>query len=238
MTRGRRPLALASLVLLMVASCAADDTELPFPKLPASSTEKPRPPLPNEIVPGLQLLPGEDGQLPVRVRWVMPGKVTEAIAVDGVFVYRADIDFTSFRLVDGSVAWTFKPEYTSPISLKASGGVQIGLHDETELGVLAPGEYDLRVDRATGKLRSLKNQREVPASFVPFPSPSPSAFRIESDLDETIAYGPDGAVAWRLVQQNPFVDEQPPIQADGAIVISTSGPNLLVLEPVPPANDL
>lgn len=67
---------------------------------------------------------------------------------------------------------------------------------------------------------------------MPFPAPAPTTFRVEIGLKETVAYWPNGKIAWRLVEKFPRVDEKPPIEAEGTIVISTSGANLVVLEPV------
>ena len=39
-----------------------------------------------EIANGLELLPGDDGTLPVRVRWAVAIDTIEAVAVDGAVV--------------------------------------------------------------------------------------------------------------------------------------------------------
>lgn len=181
---------------------------------------------------GLKLLRGEDRTLPVRIRWVVRTDTPEAVAVDGDFIYVAGSEFIALRLSDGSVAWRWEEDY----AFEASGDVQIGPDGADALRVFAPSEYDLRVDRQTGSLISIARSVGMlaPAGFSPFPAPPPTRFRIETGLKETIAYWPDGRVAWRLVVKHPFVDEQLPIDADGSIVYVTSGQHVVVLDPVEP----
>ena len=45
-----------------------------------------------------------------------------------------------------------------------------------------------------------------------------------------VAFWPDGRIAWRLVVEGPFIDELPPIDANGAIVCATSSCHVVVLD--------
>lgn len=222
---------MALLALLFLPGCSgtANDHQT-FPSISLPESTVPKELGPNEIVHGLELHPGEDGQLPVRVRWVKTGTSTEAIAVDSGIVYRSDLDFTAFRLTDGSVVWRFVPDPKESVFPRGAEA-QIGRVGQV-LRVYSPREFDLRVTPETGKLVSLTDGRTREPSFVPFPAPPPTTFRVEVGLKETVAYWPKGKIAWRLVENRPWVDEKLPIEADGAIVISTSGANLVVLEPV------
>ncbi|MGH9280103.1 MAG: hypothetical protein ACRD12_18640 [Acidimicrobiales bacterium] len=179
-----------------------------------------------EIGDGLHLLPGEDGEIPVRARWVAQGETPEAIAVDGNVVYSADIVIRAFDLADGTVLWVCEGED----AFEASGGVVIGREGPDVIRVFAPFEYDARIDRATGRLITLDSAPAAAVGFTPFPAPASNRFQIEPDLEETVAYWPDGRVAWRLVVDSPFVDPQPPIEVEGVIVYSASGGQIVVLD--------
>ena len=67
-------------------------------------------------------------------------------------------------------------------------------------------------------------------------TPPPTRFRIETGLRETVAFWPDGRVAWRLVAEGAFIDALPPIDADGAIVCATSTCHVVVLDPLDPSH--
>lgn len=183
-----------------------------------------------EIGEGLQLLPGDDGTLPVRARWIAVGDVPEAVAVDGDVVYLVGTDVRAFDLADGSQRWECSPED----GLNGSGGVVIG-SEGSSLRVFAPWEYDLRVDRATGATVSLEPAAggRPPSDFSPMLRHRPTRFRIVPGLDETVAYWPDGGVAWKLIVDEPFVDPLAPIEAGDAIIFVTSGQHLVVLDPAP-----
>jgi hypothetical protein len=154
-----------------------------------------------EIAEGLGLLPGADGVLPVQVRWLALVGTTTALSVDGDRIYVASDALTAFRLADGSVAW--EAEHPEGWALEDSGEVVIWLDSPGVVRVFAPWEYDLRVERATGRRIGFRESvgGDVPAELVSFPAPLPTQFRIETeaDLRETIAFWPDGQVPWRLV---------------------------------------
>lgn len=182
-----------------------------------------------EIADGLKLLPGEDGVLPVRPRWVAVRDTPEAFAVCEGVVYVAGSEITAFNLRDGLIAWECHGEY----AFEASGGVQIGLDGPDILRVVAPFEYDLRVDRHSGQLLSSEPSSEIrSAPFMALPAPRPSKVRVTMDLREIVAHWPSGGVAWRLEVESPFIDELAPVQAGDAIVLVTSGQHVVVLEDV------
>lgn len=182
-----------------------------------------------EIADGLQLLPGEDGVLPVRPRWVAFRDTPEALAVSEGVVYVAGSEVTAFDLRHGSIAW----ECHGEDAFEASGGVEIGLDGPDVLRVVAPSEYDLRVDRRTGQLLSSNPSIEMrSAPFMAIPAPRPSRVRVTMDLREIVARWPDGRVAWRLESESPFVRELGPVQAADAIVLVTSGQHVVVLDEV------
>jgi hypothetical protein len=184
-----------------------------------------------EIANGLELLPGDDGTLPARVRWAVAIDTIEAVAVDGSVVYVAAGALTALRLADGAVVWEAK--HPEGYALEASGDVVIGLDDAGMVRVFAPWEYDLRVERATGRLVSMgEADGDVPTDLVPFPQPPPTRVRVEPDFEETVAYWPDGRVAWRLLVARPLMEPQIPIEADETILCATASGHLVALEHV------
>jgi hypothetical protein len=187
-----------------------------------------------DLTDGLALLPGADDVLPVQVRWLALVGTTAAVAVDGDRVYVASDALTAFALADGSVAW--EAEHPEGYALEDSGEVVIGLDGPGVVRVFAPWEYDLRVERATGRRIGFRESvgGDVPAELVSFPAPLPTQFHIETeaDLRETIAFWPDGQVAWRLVVEYPGIIPLPPVDADGAIVCATTSGHLVVLDPL------
>jgi outer membrane protein assembly factor BamB len=185
-----------------------------------------------EIAEGLELRPGAEGALPIRVRWVRLVGNIAAVAIDGDRIYVASGTLTAFSLADGSVTW--EAEHPEGYALHDSGVVVIGLDGPGVVRAFAPSEYDLRVERATGRRISYREVvvGDAPAALVALPTPQPTCFRIEADLRETVAFWPDGRVAWRLVVEGPFIDALPPIDANGAIVCATSSCHLVVLDPL------
>ena len=182
-----------------------------------------------EIAEGLELLPGDDDTLPVRVRWVTAVDGSDAFAVDGPVVYVAGAALAALRLADGTVAW--EAEHPEGYALEASGDVVIGLDGPQRLRVFAPWEYDLRVERETGRLVSMEEaDGTVPADLVRFPAPPPSRVRVEPGVDETVAYWPDGRVAWRLLVAYPLAYEHPPVEVDDTIIAVTSSCHVVALE--------
>ncbi|MEJ7765184.1 MAG: hypothetical protein WKF86_06785 [Acidimicrobiales bacterium] len=119
---------------------------------------------------GLRLLPGDDGTLPVRVRWVEVSDGPEAIAVDGSRLYVMASELTAYNLKDGSVAWVYEDKGEG---IGADGGVVIGLDGPDVVRVIAPYNYDIRVDRRTGRLLSMERDSDEPAAgFSPFQAPA------------------------------------------------------------------
>jgi hypothetical protein len=187
-----------------------------------------------DIAEGLALLPGADDVLPVQVRWLASVGTTAALAIDRDWVYAASDALTAFALADGSMAW--EAEHPEGYALEDSGEVVIGLDGPRVVRVFAPWEYDLRVERATGRRIGFCESPggDVPADLVAFPAPLPTQFHIETeaDLRETVAFWPDGQVAWRLVVAHPGIGALPPVDADGAIVCATTSGHLVVLDPL------
>jgi hypothetical protein len=182
----------------------------------------------------LDLVPGAGDVLPVRVRWVRLVGNTAAVAIDSDRVYVASGVLAAFALADGSVVWEAK--HPEGYALHDSGGVVLGLDGPQVVRAFAPWEYELRVERATGRRISYRELvgGVLPADLVALPIPPPTRFHIEAGLDETVAFWPDGRVAWRLVVAGAFIDALPPIEANGTIICATSSCHLVVLDPLDP----
>ena len=181
------------------------------------------------VADGLDLLPGDDGELPVTVRWVVMADTPEAVAVDGDTLYVAGFTLAAYDVADGSLRW----EYEDDDGMEASGGVRIGTDGPDVVRVFAPWEFDVRVDRRDGTLVSRDSAGGAPPpDFARLPSSAPAAFRIVGGLEETTAYWPDGRVAWRLRVESPAVDPAGALEVNGAIVCMTSGQHVVVLDPV------
>ena len=230
-------LAVALLVsFTMLPSCGQDSTggsgliedRGSFPTLPATTQRQVL--LPTEVAVGLRLLPGNDGKLPVRSRCIAPLVVPTALGIDGDVAYVMGPTLTAVNLNDCSVAWLSDRTIDGE-----DGGVEIGLDGPDVVRVFAPFNFDLRVDRRTGRqLSSMTAQGGRPQGFVPLRAPELTNFRVATDLEEVVGSWPDGRVAWRLAVEHPGVDPLGPVRAGDAIVLVTSSQHLVVLDPVAP----
>jgi outer membrane protein assembly factor BamB len=182
-----------------------------------------------DVADGLELLPGDDGELPVSVRWVVSTETPEAVAVAGDTLYVAGFTLAAYDMADGSLRW----EYGDDEGMEASGGVRIGADGPDVIRVFAPWEFDVRVGRHDGALVSRGSAGGgPPADFVSLAAPPPTTFRVVADLEETTAYWPDGRVAWRLRVESPAVDPAGVLETDGVIVCVTSSEHVVALDPV------
>lgn len=102
------------------------------------------------VADGLELLPGDDGQRPVAVRWAIEAETPEAVAVDGDTLYVAGFSLVAYDLADGSLRW----ECDDDEGMEAIGGVVIGTDGPDVIRVFAPWEFDVRADRRDGHLLS------------------------------------------------------------------------------------
>ena len=137
----------------------------------------------------LDLVPGAGDVLPVRVRWVRLVGNTGAVAIDSDRVYVASGVLAAFALADGSVVWEAK--HPEGYALHDSGGVVLGLDGPQVVRAFAPWEYELRVERATGRRISYRELvgGVLPVDLVALPIPPPTRFRVEAGLDEIVASG-------------------------------------------------
>src|SRR5205814_8110142 len=166
--------------------------------------------------------------LPVRVLWSFSG-YEEAVALDRDVLYVIGGEVTAIRVSDGTRKWAFVR--SDGAALEASGGVVVGLADSKTVRVFAPTEFDLRIDRETGALVDLQNRTGAhPSPGLARCPPAPSkTFRVETDLEETPAYWPDGRMAWKIVVDTPSFDEGDPIEASGVLLLPLPTGDLVAL---------
>lgn len=186
---------------------------------------------PGEIAQGLRLVPGDDGTLPVKVRWVKAVDAPEAMAVqDGTLLVAGGI-VSAFDMRDGTEQWEADNQREG---FDSDGGVRIGLDGPDVVRVFAPFNYDLRLDRRTGRQLSIDyNVREVPdPPLSDLTNRPPTSFRVVPDLKEIVAYRGDGSAAWKLLSSSPFVHPLPVVSAGESVVLATSDQYVVVLDPV------
>ena len=184
---------------------------------------------PIRIADGVTLTPGPSGQLPVSVRWVRETAAAEALAVDGGNLLVADETAVALRLSDGTDVWrTGDP---SGHGLEADGSVLIGLDRRNHVRMWSPFNYDLAVDRASGRLVSLRaaGGGEPPAGIRPFASPAPR-YRLGPDPRRTVAMDRRGNVAFEISVREPWFDTVGPVAVPGGMALVTSSGHLVVLD--------
>jgi outer membrane protein assembly factor BamB len=186
------------------------------------------------IAPGVTLWPGDDGQLPVSVRWVRHLYGPEAIAVDGDTAYAADIAFNAFDVADGSLRWrTFEP---TGEGFDADGGVLIGTQEPDQVRVRAPFDYDLTVDRNTGEIDDLApGGTRSPQGFAPLPAPRPTAFRVHVGTERVVARDATGHLRWQISVDEPVFDPMRAVGIPGGLLVVASSGDLVALDVPAPA---
>jgi len=192
------------------------------------------------VADGVTLERDASGRLPVRVAWVVNAPGLEATATDGAVVFIVGDVVQAIRASDGEAQWVLDPwrsgdPWLEEFGLGASGGVVVGLADDAVVRVFAPWEYDIELDRRTGRvLRS-----GPPAGGDPPPSPfnqlppfAPSTYRIDqSTIGITDGRLPSGELAFRLHEDEPMYTEQPPLEVSGVIVLGLISGNVVALQP-------
>lgn len=179
---------------------------------------------------GARLLPGDDGRLPVHIRWVHKLTVPEAFAVDHGVVYVSDESLMAFRLSDGAPLWQ---QYGSPESgLEADGGVSIGSTANGDIRVFGPWNFDLVANPRNGHAISFRQNvgGDAPADFTPFPVTVTTAWHFDTmRFADIVARDASGSVAWRIQDSTSMFDMQMPVDADGGWVLMTASGYLVAL---------
>jgi hypothetical protein len=110
----------------------------------------------------------------------------------------------------------------------------VGLADNgAAVRVFAPWEYDIELDRRTGRvLRSGSAHGDPPKGFDQLPPFAPSTYRI----DQSIIGTTDGRLAsnelaFRLREAEPAFTEQPPLEVSGMIVLGLTSGYVVALRP-------
>ena len=186
---------------------------------------------PGEIAPGLRLVPGDDGTVPVKARWVKAVDTPEAMAVHDGTVLVAGAVVSAFDLRDGSEQWEADDHGAA---FDSDGGVRIGMDGPDVVRVFAPWNYDLRLDRGTGRQQSI--DRSVLGSPDPplseLTNSAPASVRVVPDLKEIVVYHGDGSTAWKLLSSSAFVEPLPAVSVGESLILATSDQYVVVLDPV------
>lgn len=186
---------------------------------------------PGPIADGLTLVGGDDGTLPVRVRWARRAGA-EALAVDGDHLLVVGPTVSALDLRDGSVRWE---EDNDGVAFDTDGGEIVGLDGPDVLRVFSPFNWELRLDRRTGRRLSFRYGvlADPDPPLQPLATTPPAAYQIDPGLEEVVGRWPGGPVAWRLRVTTPEVSAGPGIAAGDAVVVYTSNGYVVVLDPAP-----
>jgi hypothetical protein len=205
-----------------------DGVVTPPPPNAGLSTPSAEPDQPVSIGPGVTLEAGDDGNLPVSVRWVRHLDAPETIAVEGDTVYVADVSDDAFDVADGTLRW--RVVEPSGEGFDSDGGVQIGTQGPGRLEVWAPWNYDLVVDKRTGDVVRLAGEPEKGTRLRRLPAPRQTAFRVRMGLPDVVATYPGGGVAWRITVEEPTYEQVRPIAVPGGMVLLLSSGDLVALD--------
>jgi hypothetical protein len=181
------------------------------------------------IAAGVTLVAEPSGRLPVRIRWVKEMGVPEGLAVDGDVLYVADEIARALYLADGSVKWeTGNPTQDG---LESDGYVAIGLSGPDRVRLWSPYNFDLFVDRESGRFVSLRGAGEAdpPAGKTPFPARA-ARYRLGDDLKQSVARDKSGAVAFEIRVDEPWFDPIGPMAVPGGLALVTSSGHLVVMD--------
>jgi hypothetical protein len=221
---------------LAVAGCGRGEANgVPISTAPEEIVQSER------VADGVTLEGDANGRLPVRVAWVVDAPGLEATATDGAVVFIVGDVVQAIRARDGKVLWVLDPWHSDDPWLEdhgpgASGGVVIGLADDgAVVRVFAPYEYDIELDRSTGRvLRSGPPDGGDPpeSRFDQLRPLAPSTYRIDQSIvGTTDGRLPSGELAFRLREDEPMYTEQPPLEVSGLIVLGLISGNVVALRP-------
>jgi hypothetical protein len=220
---------------LAVTACVGDEANgVPIPTELEETVQSER------VADGVTLEGDANDRLPVRVAWVADAPGLEATATDGTVVFIVADGVKAIRARDGHVLWKLDPwrsgdPWLEEFGLGASGGVVIGLADHgAVVRVIAPWEWDIELDRRTGRvLRSGPAGEDPPQSrFDQLPPFAPSTYRIDqSIIGTTEGRVSSGELAFRIREDEPMYTEQPPLEVSGLIVIGLTSGHVVALRP-------
>jgi hypothetical protein len=100
---------------------------------------------------------GEGGTLPLRVSRVLDGDGLETFATDWAVVFVVGNEVHAVLAATGSWCGASSPKscgvkHLEVAGLHSSGGVAVGLADESTIRVCAVGQYDVELSRETEQL--------------------------------------------------------------------------------------
>jgi hypothetical protein len=153
----------------------------------------------------------------------------EALAVDGDRLLVLDEEAVALRLADGVEVW--KAGDPSQTGLEADGSAVIGVDRRGHVRMWSPHNFDLTVDRATGRFVSLRpvGGSDLPSDIRPLASPA-AAYTLGPDPARTLAVDRAGQVAFEIRVREPWFDTVGPVSVPGGMALVTSSGHLVVLD--------
>jgi hypothetical protein len=169
------------------------------------------------------LQPGEDGTLPVKVRWVHQLSAPEGFYVVDDVVYVSDECLITLSVDSGDELWrACKPDGNGIFS---DGGDEIGPAGPGRIRVYAWYNETLLIDTASHQvIESRSVGGEYPPGFRPFPVSRDQTYKFGFSGRRLEARDAAGRVAWRLRTRNPMIDGGEPVRSPrGVILVTGSG---------------
>ncbi len=191
------------------------------------------------IASGITLEPGEDGTLPVRVKWFAEVDLMESIASDGDRVYMVGSEIAARDLDNGDELWNADPPDDWVGWGSDGGGVEIGRDATDDIIVFVPYEYSVAVDPENGDVVQFDpNVDETMRGFHKLSATAPADYTFartdsgEYDDSHPVAYNADRTRAWSIAIDEPAFATDPPFEVDGTIIVPLTSGHVVALERV------
>lgn len=221
----------ASVLLVALAGCTSSHDGEPRTEGAERAVVTPTGPVqPVELAENLILHPGDDGRLPVAVRWSTYLEAVEAIGVLGEELVVVDEVVEALRLEDGGTTWEASAD---DYGWWSDSGDEIGLDEDGNLRAFAPWNRDWTIDPRTGDvLEDRGTPGEAPeGTFEPLPAESPRGFRmVKREHAHWEAVAPGGRVLWGFEYSRANQIAIDPVVVPGGFALATATGHVVVLD--------
>lgn len=221
--RAPRAYAVAGAGLLLMTGCSATPRNAePVAGPPETGIASTGPAVP--LDERNTLYPGNDGVLPVSVRWVHQLAVPEGFAVLEDVIYVSDECLVTLSLSSGEELW--RACKASGDGIFSDGGDEIGPAGPGRIRVYAWYNDNLLIDTATHRVieRGIAGG-DRPAGFTPFPARLDRTYEIGGWRGKGVAArDAQGRVAWRVRTEDGWMSPTALVRSpSGGIFITESG---------------